>query len=318
MGCNEGEQPLLSKEGIAPAVMVRPSAPTPTAPTFPEYAAQAHAYPGVQRSKGSIMAVFEILKPAFEGPVDIRDNREETMAIITPGLVTDRIPEFRQTLTPGPAYAPFKMITQKVEAAANGRINDAGFGRVQSKASLGRPSLNHSQGDKSLGFRATQNDEVVGVSDHIDTVLGHQMVKRVQVDIGQQRTQHCALRCSSFRCPSGGRFHDLLLEKRLHQLQDTIVSYLVPDTGHEKIMGDRIKVRLQVGIYYIRVTLLEEQVHLSQCVLTTSARPKPVAVVCEVLFKDGLKNVAQRSLNYPVSDRSNCVGCQLICCVSRK
>ena len=33
--------------------------PTPAATTFPKYAAQAHAYPGVQRSKGGVMAVFE-------------------------------------------------------------------------------------------------------------------------------------------------------------------------------------------------------------------------------------------------------------------
>ena len=159
MGCNKREQPLLSKEGISPAVMVGPSALTSTAPTFPEYAAKAHAYPGVQRLEGIPTAVLEILKPALKGPIDVRDNREETMAISTPGLVTDRIPEFLQTLGPRPAHAPFKMITQKVESAANGRIDNAGFGRVQSKTRLGRPLLNHRQSKKGLRFRATQNNK---------------------------------------------------------------------------------------------------------------------------------------------------------------
>ena len=217
MGCNKREQPLLSKESILPALMVGPSTPTPTATAFPEYAAQAHAYPGIQRLEGPATAVFEVLKPTRKGPIDIRDNREETMAISTPGLVTDRIPEFLLTLTPGPAHAPLKMITQKVEATASGCVDNAGFGRVQSKTRLGRPLLNHSQGKKSLRFRATQNDKVIGVADHIDTALGHQMVKRVQVDIGQQRTQDSALRCACFRCPAGGRFHDLLFQKQLHQ-----------------------------------------------------------------------------------------------------
>ena len=130
MGCNKREQPLLSKEGISPALMVSPSTPTSTAKTFPEYAAQAHAYPGVERSKGRVMAVFEVLKPAFKGPIDIRDNREETMATGTSGLCSDRIFEFLFALTPGPAHAPLKMITQKVEATASGRIDDAGFRRV--------------------------------------------------------------------------------------------------------------------------------------------------------------------------------------------
>ena len=71
MGCNKREQPLLSKEGISPAVMVGPSTLTPTAPTFPEYAAKAHAYPGVEWTEGRVMAVFEVLKPAFKGPIDI-------------------------------------------------------------------------------------------------------------------------------------------------------------------------------------------------------------------------------------------------------
>ena len=159
MGCNKREQPLLSKEGISPALMVGPSAPAPTATTFPEYAAQAHAYPGVQRFEGPATAVFEILKPTLKGPIDIRDNREETMAIGTSGLVTDRIPEFLLTLTPRPAHAPLKMVTQKVEAADNGRIDNAGFSRVQSKTRLGRPPLNHSQGKKSLSFCATQKDK---------------------------------------------------------------------------------------------------------------------------------------------------------------
>ena len=296
MGCNEGEQPLFSKESISPALMVGPAAPTPTALTFPEDAAQAHAYPGVQRLEGVATAVFEVLKPAPKGPIDIRDNSEETMAISTLGLVTDRIPEFLLTLSPGPAHPPLKMIAQKVETPANGGIDDSGFGRVQRKSGLSRPSLNQGQGLKSLSFRATQNDEVIGVSDHIDTALGHQMVKRIQVDIRQQRTQDSALRCTCFRCPTRGHFHDLLFQKQLHQRQEAIVSNLVPDTGHEKIMGNRIKIRLQVRIYYIGVALLEKRVYPSQCVLTSTAGPKPVTVIGEVLFKHGFKNVAQPEL----------------------
>ena len=63
--------------------MVGPSTLTPTAPTFPEYAAKAHAYPGVQRLDGIPTAVLEIFKPAIKGPIDVRDNREETMANLT-------------------------------------------------------------------------------------------------------------------------------------------------------------------------------------------------------------------------------------------
>ena len=159
MGCNKREQPLLSKEGISPAVMVGPSTLTPTAPTFPEYAAKAHAYPGVQRLEGIPTAVLEIFKPTPEGPIDVQDNREETMAISTPGLVTDRVFEFLLALSPGPAHAPLKVITQKVETADNGRIDNAGFSRVQSKTRLGRPALNHVQSNESLSFCATQNDK---------------------------------------------------------------------------------------------------------------------------------------------------------------
>ena len=108
-----------------------------------------------------------------------------------------------------------------------------------------------------------------------------------------------------FPVSSRGRFHDSLFQKQLHQRQDAIVGKLVPDTGHEKIMGDRIEVGLQVRIHDIGVTLLKKQIHPSQRVLAATARPKPVTVVREVLLKDRFQNIAQRSLNYPVSDRGD-------------
>jgi len=63
MGCNEREQPVLSNEGLTPAVIVDSSyTPASTATAFPEDAAQALTNTGVEWAVGRVMAVFQVLK----------------------------------------------------------------------------------------------------------------------------------------------------------------------------------------------------------------------------------------------------------------
>ena len=73
-----------------------------------------------------------------------------------------------------------------------------------------------------LGFflALAQDDEVVRVAHHLPALLGHQMVQRVEVDVGQQRTDYRALRRARLgRLPSFAAFHHALLEQALDQFQ---------------------------------------------------------------------------------------------------
>ena len=54
MGRSQGEQPLLRKVGVGPALMVRSASPTLASVPVAQDAAQAHAHPTVQRGKGNL------------------------------------------------------------------------------------------------------------------------------------------------------------------------------------------------------------------------------------------------------------------------
>jgi hypothetical protein len=83
VGCGKEEQPPIGKVGIGPLDMVKTPTSACTSTTAPEYAAQAHAYPRVEASEGRGVAMFEVLKPATEGQVDVRDNHGKAVTVIT-------------------------------------------------------------------------------------------------------------------------------------------------------------------------------------------------------------------------------------------
>ena len=68
---------MFGKESIGPSLMIRTPTPPGTATTLPKDTAQAHTYPAVERAKCAELTVFEIFKPTYCGPVDVRDNHFE-------------------------------------------------------------------------------------------------------------------------------------------------------------------------------------------------------------------------------------------------
>ena len=184
MGCGKEEQPMFGKEGIRPAQMIEPAA-APAAPmTLAKDTAQAHTYPAVQRAKGTRMAVLEVRKPANQDSIDGRDDLAKAMTVATPCLDADGIFELFEALGPRPAHSLFEMITQKIEPAGSGRIDNPGLDRVHRKTGLGRPCLNQSQRPKRFSLRPTQNHKVIGIPHHLDVVASHQMVKGIKIDVG--------------------------------------------------------------------------------------------------------------------------------------
>jgi len=81
------------------------------------------------------------------------------------------------------------------------------------------------------------------------------------------------------------------------------------------IMGNRIKVGLQVRIHYKGVSLLEQGIHPSQGVLATATGTKPVAVGRKVTFKDRFQNIPLRSrtvVSLDADSRSEIVALMLL------
>ena len=64
------------------------------------------------------------------------------------------------------------------------------------------PGLDQGQSPLRLFSAVAENDEIVGVSNHAATVLGHEVIQRIQIDIGQEGTYYSPLRGPSLGRPS--------------------------------------------------------------------------------------------------------------------
>jgi hypothetical protein len=75
------------------------------------------------------------------------------------------------------------MVAKEVEPSPLAGIHDPCFSRVQFQSVLFYPLVDLFE--RLLGFflARTQNDEVVGVSDHFKTISGHLPVQSIEVDI---------------------------------------------------------------------------------------------------------------------------------------
>ncbi len=144
------------------------------------------------------MAVLEVRKPANQDSIDGRGDLAKAMTVATPCLGADGILELLEALGPRPAHSLLKVITQKIEPAGSGRIDNPGLDRVQRKTCLGRTCLNQSQRPKRFPLRPTQNHKVIGIPHHLEVVFGHQVVKGVKIDIGEQWREDRALRRRSY------------------------------------------------------------------------------------------------------------------------
>ena len=232
---------MFGKESIGPTDMIEPVATSGAPTTSAKDTAQAHSYPAIQRAKGRAMTVLEILKPADQGPIQVRDDRRKALTPHALRLNSDGVFELLETLGPRPTFTLLEMITQKVKPAGGAGIDNPSFRRVQRKSDLGCPCLNQSQRPKRLTFRPAKKHEVIGVPHHLDMVASHQMVKRIKIDVGEQRAYDRALRRTRLRSPALHPIHHPLTQERFHKNQDWVVRNLFPKMGHEKIMGNRIK-----------------------------------------------------------------------------
>ena len=92
---------------------------TPTA-SFPlaaeaQQATQPHAHPFVQGDEHESTTVLEVLKPASQGPVQVREDGLQALSVVTPGLGPNRVLELVQALLAGPTLAACEVITQEVK-----------------------------------------------------------------------------------------------------------------------------------------------------------------------------------------------------------
>ena len=161
MGFYKAEKSMNPKESVGPAKMIVSSADAMEPFALAQDASKASSYPFIHDRKGWLVTVFEVSKPALQGAVDVFDDRGQTPAIAALGFGSNAILELPHTFWAGPAFAPLKMIAEKVKAfSGNTRIHQSGFIRVQSKSSFCGQPTEEIQGPAGFGLTAAQDHKV--------------------------------------------------------------------------------------------------------------------------------------------------------------
>lgn len=159
--------------------------------SLPQDRAKPPSYPLVQRSKGRLMTVLEILKPAPRRAVHVFDYYLKASSVVALGLSPDRVLQLLQALRARPFHPSLEVVPKEVKPDLfQSGIHNPRFLRMKPKSSFRRPFLHLFK--RFFGFFSApaQDDKVVCVSHHLVSKLGHFVVQLIQVDITQQRADY--------------------------------------------------------------------------------------------------------------------------------
>ncbi len=138
MGRAQRKQPLLLKESIGPVLMGDAARPALFALPLAQQIPKAPPHPTLFAGEGGLVAMFEILKPALQCPVEVFDDDLQAMTASASRLGPNRVPEFLPALLPRPFPASVEAVTQKVKTLLLG-IHYPGLDRMQRQTRCRRP-----------------------------------------------------------------------------------------------------------------------------------------------------------------------------------
>jgi hypothetical protein len=104
------------------------------------------------------------------------------------------------------------------------------------------------------------------------------MVQRVEIEVGQQRADHRALRRTDRRNPPSIFLLDRLLQERLDQIEGASVGDPTLHQGHQGRGRDRVEIRLEVHVRDPDEALPQQGVDALQCHLRRALLAKAVAM----------------------------------------
>ena len=189
MGIRKAKEPLVPKEAIRPAIVISTTTDPLALGSLANNRAQATANPAVYGRKGPPITVLEIAKPTSECGVDVIDDGSQTIAMVALGLGAEGILELLQTLLAGPTCATLEVVAEEVKSqTTNCGVDQTRLFRMKAQV-LGRGQrLYMAEGLFGFSMAAAHDDKVIGVAHHLETSRGHGHIDRVQVQIGEQRT----------------------------------------------------------------------------------------------------------------------------------
>jgi hypothetical protein len=117
MGLLQVEKPKRIKVGNGPTCLVgavRFGTPFPMGLTA-QYASQPASDESIFHAECLVVAMFEVLKPAPQRPVHVRDDLGHAVSGGSLGLRPDRISEFLKAFATQPALASLEVVAEKVK-----------------------------------------------------------------------------------------------------------------------------------------------------------------------------------------------------------
>ena len=150
-----------------------------------------------------------------------------------------------------------------------------------------------------------QDHEVIRVPHHAIAARGHQLVQRVEIDVGQQRADDCPLGAARRRRPPVETLQDVGLQPAADQVEHATVDDVLLDPRHQTIVRNRVEIAFQVGIYHEGIAIPDQLIDLPQGVVASALRTEAVAAVREAVLEDRLDDEPDGLLDDAVLDRGD-------------
>src|SRR6476619_6909718 len=290
---------------------------------------QARTCVGIEIAKRMTrVAIAKVLTPASQIGIELAHQRgQRHMAVVCSGQLMhpctcplERFARYRDVQIP--TWAPMqvaqidKRIAQKVQGLSLVKAHNARLVAIELKSQARLEALFDPvfQPDTHV---ARQHHKVIGVAHQLGSGLACRPLQMVeaaielmQIEVGQQRRDHPALRCARLRTPHcvGFTFPRFGLDHRglqphANELEHRSVDHPHAQTGHEPLVWDRVEVALQVRIVDRLVALLDVAADLRQCLVRVAPGSKPERTIFEVSLEDRLQNQQCGHLHQPIDHR---------------
>ncbi len=196
----------------------------------------------IHRRKRARPAVLEVSIPAAQTPVHAGHDGAQAPSVQTRGLRPHPVFQLHQALLPRPFLAPLEVIPKEVKPAGDGHVDDPRLFRMQRQARFAYPVPHRRQGGLRLGLTATEDHEVVRLAHQFPARRRHLVIQRMEIHVGQQRTDHPALRRAPLGgLPAFGRLQHASPEETFHQRQHPSVGHARFDPREQPVVRNRVE-----------------------------------------------------------------------------
>src|SRR5271165_2246321 len=252
------------------------------------------------------MGMFEVAEPAAQQWIEVSYGAGEAVAPCAPRLLSYAVLELVQALLAHVTLAGFETVAEELEPLPRlPTVADMRLFGVQREAVFAHPGAHLREGGVRLLARPAQDDEVVRIPHHAAPAFGHRRIQRVEVEVGQQRADHRALRRALCRRPPLQPFQDVGLQPAADQIENPAIADLLLDPRHQPIMRDRIEIGGQVRVYDVGVAILDQPIDFPQRVMASASRSEAVAPIAEPRFENRFDHEPDSLLDDAILDRRN-------------